>query len=262
LQNITAATIIDFDPFTAGSPACPAECDLPSSLQIPALVQDIENLDPSNTTIQAWLSDYADGTANEPTTSQVDAAIALLQTGEYNFTPAELAQVDAALANINPELPALLTNDGVLTDPDYLTYITDPSAVTDPTTGEIESVYGGYDPELVLNDFFTLVEDAGSTPVDPTLSTDVNTVLTDFAFPGDPAALEAVLSGGTAASAAADPSLSTDLSTLLASLGTTTGSDIASQLAADLGTQLTTDLSTQLTTDLSTLLPQSLLGLF
>ena len=250
-QNLAAGTIIDFDPFTAGSPACPATCDIPASLQIPGLVQDIENLDPTNTTIQTWLTDFAaDPTSvNEPSQSEINAAVALLQTGSYNFSPTELAQVDQALANINPELPALLTNGGILTDPNYLTYLTDPSSVTNPTTGVLESVYGGYDPNLGLADLLTLLQDAGSNPVDPTLLTDLNTVLTDTSFPGDPSALAALFGA-----AATDPTLSTDLSTLLASMGTTAGSDLLSQLTAEL--------SAQITADLATVLPSSILSLF
>ena len=254
-QNLAAGTIIDFDPFTAGSPACPATCDIPASLQIPALVQDIENLDPTNTTIQTWLTDYAaDPTSvNEPSQSEINAAVALLQTGSYNFSPTELAQVDHALANINPELPALYTNLGILTDPNYLTYLTDPSSVTG-ANGVLESVYGGYDPNLGFADLLTLLQDAGSNPVDPTLFTDLNTVLTDFSFGGDPSALAAVFGAASTAAAATDPTLSTDLSTLLASMGTTAGSDLLSQLVSELGTQLTADLST--------VLPSSILSLF
>jgi len=250
-QNLAAGTIIDFDPFTAGSPACPATCDIPASLQIPGLVQDIENLDPTNTTIQTWLTDFAaDPTSvNEPSQSEINAAVALLQTGSYNFSPTELAQVDQALANINPELPALLTNGGILTDPNYLTYLTDPSSVTNPTTGVLETVYGGYNPWLEGNDLLILLQDAGSNPVDPTLLTDLNTVLTDTSFPGDPSALAALFGA-----AATDPTLSTDLSTLLASMGTTAGSDLLSQLTAEL--------SAQLTADLATVLPSSILSLF
>jgi hypothetical protein len=257
-QNLAAGTIIDFDPFTAGSPACPATCDIPASLQIPGLVQDIENLDPTNTTIQTWLTDFAaDPTSvNEPSQSEINAAVALLQTGSYNFSPTELAQVDQALANINPELPALLTNGGILTDPNYLTYLTDPSSVTNPTTGVLESVYGGYNPWLEGNDLLILLQDAGSNPVDPTLLTDLNTVLTDTSFPGDPSALAALFGDSAASTAGAvDPTgLSTDLSTLLASMGTTAGSDLLSQLTAEL--------SAQLTADLATVLPSSILSLF
>ncbi len=48
-ENLLAGYIIDFDPFTAGSPACPAECDIAAGNQIPALVADIAKMDPTNT---------------------------------------------------------------------------------------------------------------------------------------------------------------------------------------------------------------------
>ncbi len=263
LENLEAGLIIDFDPFTAGSPACPGLCtELPASEQIPALVQDIYNADPTNTTLGTWLTDYAENPTlvNEPTQEEINASIALLQTGSYNFSPTELAQVDQALANINPELPALYTNAGIITDPDYLAYTTDPSSVTD-AAGNIESVYGGYDPNLDGSDFLTLLQDAGTNPVDPTLSADLNTLLTDFSFAGDPTALEAVFGGApVAASASAvdvsslDPSLSSDLSALLASLGATVGSDAVSAAIADI--------SAQISADLATIVPQSVLSLF
>ena len=148
--------------------------------------------------------------------------IALLQTGSYNFSPTELAQIDTALGNINPELPALYTNAGILTDPDYLTYLTNPDSrhhQLDRRAGIGE--YGGYNPLVVPGDLVTLFNDSVSTPVDPTLSADLNTLVTDFAFPGDPTALAALLGESAAATAAgaADPTgLTADLSTLLAGL--------------------------------------------
>jgi hypothetical protein len=262
LENLEAGFIIDFDPYTAGSPACPALCDIPTANQVPALVADIANADPSNTTLANWVSDYAANPAsvNEPTEPEINAAIALLQTGSYNFSPTELAQVDQALANINPELPALYTNAGIITDPDYLTYTTDPSSVTD-AAGNIESVYGGYNPWLDGTDFLKLLQDAGTTPVDPTLSADLQTLATDFSFAGNPAALEAVLGGGTvsadtgaSAGSAVDPtSFSADISALLASFGGTAGADAASAAISEL--------SAQLTADLANIVPQSLLGM-
>jgi hypothetical protein len=267
-ENLEAGFIIDFDPYTAGSPACPGLCDIPANEQIPGLVAAIANADPSNTVLADWVKDYATNPAlvNEPTQPEINASIALLQTGSYNFSPTELAQVDHALANINPELPALYTNGGILTDPDYLAYAANPSSATDPSTGLLESVYGGYDPNLVGTDFLTMLQDAGSSPVDPTLSADLNTLLTDFSFAGDPAALQAVLDGGTVAAAAAatpgaavdpsalDPTFSTDLSTLLASLGTTVSSDAVSAALAEI--------SAQITADLASFVPQSVLSLF
>jgi len=113
-----------------------------------------------------------------------------------------------------------------------------------------------------LSDYMTLFQDAGSNPVDPTLSADLNTLLTDFALPGNPAALTAVLDGGTVAAAAesassasaVDPTFSADLSTLFASFGTTAGADALSAALAEI--------SAQLTADLANIVPQSLLGLF
>ena len=85
------------------------------------------------------MSDFA--AQNNATQPEINDSVALLQTGTYNFSPTELAQVDAALGNINPELPALYTNGGILTDPNYLTYLTDPSSRTNPTRPELlESV--------------------------------------------------------------------------------------------------------------------------
>jgi hypothetical protein len=258
-ENLLAGFIIDFDPYTAGSPACPALCDIPASNQIPALVADIAKADPSNTTLANWVTDYNTNPAlvNEPTQDQINNSIALLQTGSYNFSPTELAQVDTALGNINPELPALLTNAGILTDPNYLTYVSDPTT-TVPLVGE----YGGYNPWLEGADFLKLLQDAGSNPVDPTLSADLNTVLTDLSFPGNPAALATLLGVSAAATpaAAVDPSsldptsFSADMSALLASLGTTAGADALSQLTAEI--------SAQITADLAAFVPQSLLSMF
>lgn len=245
LQNLTAGAIVAFDPFVAGSPACPATCDLPAGASQLDLLKAVLAVDPSNTSLATYVGDFA--AQNNATQPEIDAAIALLQTGSYNFSPTELAQVDSALANINPELPALYTNAGILTDPAYLTYSTDPSAVTNPTTGAIDSAYGGYDPNLVSSDYLTLLQDSVTHPVDPTLSTDLNTLATDFLFPGNPAAL-ASLAGTSSTSAAAaavaptaftadlssvlggfDPSaLSTDMNTMLAGLAADFGATVPS----------------------------------
>ncbi len=194
---------------------------------------------------------------NEPTVDQVNASIALLQTGEYNFSAEQLADVDAALARINPELPDLYTNAGIITDPNYLAYVSDPSTTT-PLVGE----YGGYNPWLEGTDFLKVLESAGSSPVDPTLSADLQLLFSDFTFPGDPAALAAVLRRGVPLAtpgaavdpSAVDPTFSADLSTLLASLGTTLTSDAVSAALAEI--------SAQITADLAAFVPQSVLSLF
>jgi hypothetical protein len=240
-QNLTAGGIVAFDPYVAGSPACPATCDLPADETQLALLQDVLAWDPTNTSLSDYVTSFSENLENNATQDEINDAIALLQTGEYNFSPTELAQVDQALANINPELPYLYTNDGIITDPAYLAY---------DGTGPLDATYGGYDPNLVSGDLVTLFEDAGTNPVDPTLSTDLQTLATDFIFPGNMANLESILEGGGAvAPAAATDSvggLSTDLSSLLASFGTSTGSDLLSQLTTELSSALAADLGTSL----------------
>jgi hypothetical protein len=257
-ENLTAGFIIDFDPFTAGSPACPAECDIAAANQIPGLVAAIANADPSNTTLATWVADYNTDPSlvNEPTVDQVNASIALLQTGSYNFSPEQLAEVDQALNNINPELATLYTNAGIITDPNYLSYVSDPTNTT-PLVG----LYGGYNPWLEGTDFLKVLEAAGSNPVDPTLSADLQTLFTNFTFPGDPAALAALFGESAAATpgaavdpSALDPTFSADISTLLAGLGTTVTSDAVSAALAEI--------SAQITADLATFIPQSVLSLF
>jgi hypothetical protein len=254
-QNLTAGSIVAFDPFVAGSPACPALCDIPAGTTQLDLLKDVLALDPSNTSLASYVGDFA--AQNNATIPEINDAVALLQTGSYNFSPTELAQIDTALGNINPELPALYTNEGILTDPNYLTYLTDPTApgLTN-SSGELVGEYGGYNYMLVGDDLVKLFQDAGTSPVDPTLSADLNTVVTDFAFPGDPTALAALLgeSAASSAGAATDPTgLTADLSTLLAGLGTGVGSEGLSQLLTDFSTQFAADFGPQLATDLATL---------
>jgi len=147
LQSLAAATVVAFDPFVPGSPACPGACDGVGIYTVPELVQAIGNLDPGNPMINQWLADVAANppTDNNATPPQTDASISLLQTGFFNLTPTELANVDSELATINPELPALLTNIGILTDPGYLAY-----SLGDTTT--FDPVYGGIAPSLVVPD--------------------------------------------------------------------------------------------------------------
>jgi hypothetical protein len=273
LQNLTAGSIVAFDPFVAGSPACPALCDIPAGTTQLDLLKDVLALDPSNTSLASYVGDFAN--QNNATIPQINDAVALLQTGSYNFSPTELAQIDTALGNINPELPALYTNMGILTDPNYVAYLSDP---TNPdllnSSGQLVGEYGGYNYMLVGDDLVKFFQDSFTGHVDPTLATDLQTVFTDFSFPGDPSALAALLGEGAASTAAgaADPTgmtadlssvlagfdpsaLSTDLTTLLSSLGTSVGGEALSQMLTDLSAQFATEFGTQLATDLGTLVP-------
>jgi hypothetical protein len=271
-QNLVASSIVAFDPFEEGSPVCPVTCDIPSSLTVGALVQDVENWDPSNTTIQEWLTDYAAGTESTATTTEAEDSIALLQTGLYNLTPEQLAAYDADLAAINPELPYLFTNGGIVTDPNYL-------AFADGTTTTFDPTYGGYDPFLLGSDLLTLF-----TNNDTNFSELTNIdVLEELLFPasGDPAASVA----SSAASSADTTTLSTELSSLLGgSDGSTTANDAASlagllglsaastlstdfsallsTLTTDLSSALSADLGSTLSTDLASILPSTVLSMF
>jgi hypothetical protein len=276
LQNLTAGSIVAFDPFVAGSPACPALCDIPAGTTQLDLLKDVLALDPSNTSLASYVGDFAN--QNNATIPQINDAVALLQTGSYNFSPTELAQIDTALGNINPELPALYTNMGILTDPNYLAYLSDP---TNPdllnSSGQLVGEYGGYNYMLVGDDIVKFIQDSFTGHVDPTLATDLQTLFTDFTFPGDPAALASLLGEGAASTAAGavdptgmtadlstvlagfDPSaLSTDLTSLLSGLGTSVGGEALSQMLTDLSTQFATEFGTQLATDLGTLIPSML----
>ena len=154
LQTDLAGAIVAFDPFVEGSSVCPATC---VGISVQSLLQD---LDPkgNNPTINAYLADLANttatndgtlGTVNNATLVQAEDSIALLQTGMFNLTPDQLATVDTDLANINPELPALLANAGIFTDPGYLAFLDGTSSTFDP-------VYGGYDPDLILSDLWNM----------------------------------------------------------------------------------------------------------
>lgn len=268
LQSNAAGFLVDFDPFIEGSPECPATCDLPSSLTLPSLVQDINSFYPGNTAIQTWLTDYANGTANEPTPVQIDTSIAEYQVGDYNLTPTELATVDTDLANINPELPFLLTNAGVYTDPGYLAY-------TDGASTTFGSVYGGYNPSLELQDLQTLLTNN---------EWNFNALAADAGFLLDPAAAASASSASSTASpdATALPSelsallggsdngsTATDLANLSALLGLSGASTISTDLSAllstvssDLTAAVTAELGPTLSAELASILPTALLSAF
>ena len=273
LQTGAAGLVIDFDPITEGSPACPATCDIPASMTIPAIVQDIENLDPSNTTLQTWLTDYATGMANEPTQSQIYESIAMLQVGEYNLNETQLATVDADLAKLNPELPFLYTNNGVLTDPGYLAY-TDATASTTTgatTTATFDPVYGGNDIYAVPEDLLKLLTNNEwnfNALSDPGVATAVTAPGLIVSDPGafsagatDPGSLAGGLSGSS--------TFATDAANLGALLGlsgaSTLSTDLSamlSQLSTELSAALSAELGPQLSTELTSILPTALLSGF
>ena len=121
--------------------------------------------------------------------------------------------------------------------------------------------YGGYNPWLEGTDFLKVFWIAGSSPVDPTLSADLQLLFSDFTFPGTrrlsrrcSARVPRSTPGAAVDPSAVDPTFSADLSTLLASLGTTLTSDAVSAALAEI--------SAQITADLAAIVPQSVLSLF
>jgi hypothetical protein len=192
----------------------------------------VDMLDPddSNPMIQAWLAG-ADGSGaypdNNATPDQIAAAIALLQTGIFNLTPDQLDGAIGQLDAINPALPALAVNSGILTDPGYLAYVTDPGSAFDP-------VYGGYNPALILPDILQLFGIGASSAdvgqlvdpatFDPAVTLDLSALLAEF----DPAALSVDL--GTLLSGFDPAAMTADLSTLLENLGAAMVPDLATSL--------------------------------
>lgn len=242
LQNLAAGMIIDFNAYTAGSPACPALCDIPANMQIPALVEAINNMTPGGTPmINEWLAAYAAGQVNEPTQDQINTSIALLQTGIYNLTPEQLTNVNEALASINPELPALYANAGIFTDPAYLEYSEAiRNGMTPPEV--LEPVYGGYNPNLVGADLLAVM----NAETDYSKLLDIN-LLGEILFPAasnwTAAPMDPAAGVDPAALLNSDAGMGADLGNLAALLGTTSLTDMLNSVVADLTAQLQADLS-------------------
>lgn len=218
-QTFVAGSVVSFDPFIPGSPVCDPVCtDLPNSLSMPALVQDIENWDPSNKDVQHWLDLYN-------TTTYGPGGL----LNPYGAT-ADPTQEQINFANI--------TNDQGMFDignPQTTDVI--PGTETPITFGESQSIQ---DLQTFMQDsgLYNLVEQyaasQGYTPIDwsdpllflqPTTSTATG------------AASDAVAAG------AFDPtSFGADLSAIL---GSTAASDLTQMLANELpqllGAQLSTD---------------------
>jgi hypothetical protein len=213
LQSIAASLIVAFNPYTPGSPACPGVCELPEGWSTPELV-DMLDPDDSNPMIQAWLAGFAEDALypnNNATQEQINYSIALLQTGMYNLTPEQLGNYNDALTSINAGLPALFTNAGIVTDPDYLLYLQPGNGGLDPSV-PLEGMYGGYNPGLVWSDLLAL--DDYETDWGQLL--DINTLETLF-FPLSSTAAEPGAAAAIDLAEGLDPTeLSTDLTNMFA----------------------------------------------
>lgn len=180
LQADMAGLVVTFNPFEPGSPLCPGSCEFggstgPLGVTLP-IVQDINSLTPGgNPIINEFLAAVAGGYSNAPTQTDILYTQALLDTGAFTFTPATEDSILSTLSGINPELPNLVVNAGLLTDPGYL--VVSPGMLTSPPLAE----YGGLNPNLILPDLQALFggsSTSAAAALDPTaFSADLSALL-------------------------------------------------------------------------------------
>lgn len=182
MKALIAGMVVDFNPYVAGSPMCPGLCNMPpvsppwgvTSLD---LVKSIQGIGAPNPLIQQWIDlteqegENAVGNANGGTDEQILAGISALQTGMFTFDAETHNQIIDSLAAINPWLPALAVNGGLLTDPGllgpwpinpetgyYMPPTWDPALPLDmQEIGE----YGGKNSLLLWNDFIMAMDPSG-----------------------------------------------------------------------------------------------------
>jgi hypothetical protein len=249
LQSVLAGLVVDFDPFVPGSPVCPGACDSADLLGFTQvnLVQDILALDPNNLLIQEWLNDVANGTANGPTAEQVAISMQDLQAGLFTLNPSTMDQIDSLLADINPVLPSIAADSGLLA----------PYNPQDLSTDIIQLL--GLGPESAdVNDLLTNLN-LDATQLAATLSTEVNESLTDLGLTQFAADLSADLStvSGDLNTLSTDftAALSTFLDALPAELAATLPAGTAATMASDLATTLSADIAATTVPDLPSTLP-------
>lgn len=87
LQAVIAGLVIDFYPFTPGSPFCPGDCSLVTELGLdyPDIVKAINGIWPGNGYIEEWLQSYEDGTYNGPTDEEIQHSIDNLHQGFWDY---------------------------------------------------------------------------------------------------------------------------------------------------------------------------------
>ena len=155
VQAVTAASVVAFDPFTAGSPFCPGQCtDITNAnADYINLVQAINNAWPGNETIETWLNAYDNGVANVPTEDQIQRAIEVLQQGFWDFD--------------NPSAPAGSGPDYTETAQWFYNVWTslglDPSNNPAPSdfSGDLAALANAFSPEQVTESWAALADAFG-----------------------------------------------------------------------------------------------------
>jgi hypothetical protein len=222
VQTFAAGEVISFDPFVEGSPLCSdPTCNLPADLQMPALVQDISNLDPGNTDIEHWLTLYntaADGPGglanpygltNDPTQEDINYDNLVNSSGQSMFD----------FGNPSP------------TDP--------PSGVETPSEFNVSTA---------IQDLISFEQSSGIQGLIQQWADASGYTPIDWSNPDVLLSPAAAAASAAAPSDAFDPSqLATDLSQLL---GTGASTDLAQTLASELSAELSQLLGGQLSADL------------
>ena len=205
-QNLHRGLIVAFDPYVAGSPACPALCDLPGRQPSWRWCKT------SSTGIRPTRSLAQCGRFRSTTTQrtvETERCRRAVADGSVQLHSGPTGgRYDTALSTINPELPCLYTNDGIVTDPNYL-------AFGDGTTTTFDPIVRRLQPQAGRTDLVTLL--TNNERRTPRRWTDVNTV-GDRLRPGPGRSGDV---GGPAAGeppprrigSSLDPSLSTDSAT-------------------------------------------------
>ncbi|MGB3332813.1 MAG: hypothetical protein WBA79_08385 [Mycobacterium sp.] len=187
MKALIAGMVVDFNPYVAGSPMCPGLCNMPpvsppwgvTSLD---LVKSIQAIGAPNPLIQQWIDlteqegENAVGNANGGTDEQILAGISALQTGMFTFDADTHNQIIDMLADINPYLPALAVNGGILTDPGLLGpwpinpetgYYMPPTWNPDLPLDEQEiGDFGGKNSLLLWDDFLRFLDPSGGLVTD------------------------------------------------------------------------------------------------
>jgi hypothetical protein len=176
VQTFLAGAVMNFDPFIPGSPFCFGACSniTDSGLNYPQLIQDISNVMPGNPSIDAWLTAYANGTANVPTAEQIQNSINILQQGFFDGgNPAPPGT--SIGSDLSPYFTELWQSLGInpAAIPGGLAAVLGLATYAPSNTPAADS----FDPTTLSADLSTLL--AG---LDPTaLSADLSTLLANFA---------------------------------------------------------------------------------
>ncbi|MCV7384532.1 hypothetical protein [Mycolicibacter longobardus] len=183
-KALLAGLVIDFNPYVPGSPLCPGLCMTPPfappfGVTTLDLVKTIQSIGAPNPSIQQWI-DLTEqenpygfsnvGNANGATDEQVLAAVMALQTGLFTFDEETQRGILDSLADINPYLPNLVVNAGLLTDPGFLgpweqdaagKYMVPGYDPNLPLFEQQVGEYGGYNTLLLWDNFLLALDPSG-----------------------------------------------------------------------------------------------------